>query len=146
MPMWEDEDDDADRPPTSIERFFSQVFAGVEDPLFDIQTRSLKPLFRLEVSDDSVIIAFDLPGVKKEDIEITCTEELVSVEAEIRRAVALRVSGTSSRTTRFERYSKKIRLPVPVDPNRASARYRNGMVVVKLPILRTGKAIKISDS
>ncbi len=144
--MWEDEDDDTERPGTSIDRFFSQVFAEVENPLFDVQSKSLKPLFRLEVSDDSVIIALDLPGVKKKDIEITCTEEMVSVEAEIRKAVALRVSGTSSRTTRFERYSKKIMLPIRVDPNRASAKYRNGMVVLKLPIMRTGKAIKIADS
>jgi len=144
--MWEDEDDDTERPGTSIDRFFSQVFAEVDSPFFGLHSRSLKPLFRLEVSDDNVIIALDLPGVKKKDIEITCTEEMVSVEAEIRKAVALRVSGATSRTTRFERYSKKIMLPIRVDPNRASARHRNGIVVLKLPIMRTGRAVKIADS
>jgi HSP20 family protein len=141
--MWEDEDDDGERTETSIDRFFSRIFADIDNPLFDVQSKSLKPLFRLEISDENVMVALDLPGVKKEDIKITCTEDLVSVDAEIRKAVALRVAGTSGRSTRFERYSKKIRLPVRVDPNGASAKYRNGMVVVKLPILRTGKAVKI---
>jgi HSP20 family protein len=144
MIMWDDENDDSERPESSIDRFFSQVFAQMDNPLFDIQSRSLKPLFRLEVGEEDVVIALDLPGVRKEDVEVTCTEDLVSVDAEIRKAVALRVSGTRARAARYERYSKKIRLPVRVDPNRASAKYRNGIVVIKLPILRTGKAVKIA--
>jgi len=146
MTMWEDEDDEAERGETSIDRFFSRVFAEIDNPLFDLQSRSLKPLFRVEITDEFVVVALDLPGVKKKDIEITCTEEVVSVEAGMSKPAALRASGASKKPTTFVRYSKRIRLPVRVDPNKASAKYRNGMVVVKLPILRTGKAIKIADS
>jgi HSP20 family protein len=143
--MWEDEDDQDERSDTAIDRFFSQALAEFGGPFFDIQSGTLRPLFRLEVTDDSVTVAVDLPGVKKEDVQITCTDDVVSVEAEIMKSVARKVSGMSSTTTRVERYSKKIRLPVRVDPNRATAKFKNGIVVVKLPILRGGKAIKIVD-
>ncbi len=141
--MWEDDEDEY--PETSMNRFFSRVFAESEDPLFDVQSRSLRPLFRVEVNEEFVVVAMDLPGVRKEDITVTCTEELVSLEAEMKKPVALRVSGAGARATRFERYSKKVRLPVRVVPEKATAKYKNGVIVVKLPILRTGKAIKIAD-
>jgi HSP20 family protein len=140
--LWED-DEDMERFEASVERFFSQAFSEIESPLFDVESKTLKPLFRLEINDEWVIVAFDLPGAKKEDIEVTCTEDVISVEAEMRRPVSLRVSANKNKPARFERYAKKIRLPVRVDPDKGTAKYRNGMVVVKLPILRGGKAVKI---
>jgi len=142
--MWED-DEDAEGLETSIDRFFSRAFSDVASSLFDVESKTLKPLFRLEINDEWVVVAFDLPGVKREDIEVMCTEDTLSVEAKMRKPVTLTVSGNKNRPALFERYTKKILLTVRVDPNKCTARYRNGMVVVKLPILRAGKAVKIPD-
>ncbi len=142
--MWDD-DEEIEPFETSIDRFLSRAFSGMDDPLFDTESRALRPLFRLEMSEGWVTVVFDLPGVKKEDVEVTCTEDMVSIEAEMRHAVSMRVSAGRSGIARFERYTKKVLLPVKVDPDKGTARYKNGMVVVKLPVLRGGKAVKILD-
>ena len=143
MTMWDDDEDDLDRAGAIVERLFSSFYGDLGPRLLDIQSGALRPLYRLEVGEESVTVAFDLPGVRKKDIEIRCTEEVVSLEAVISRSGKL--AGTGGRVARVERYSSEIRLPVRVDPTRASARYRNGMLAIKLPIVRSGRTIKIAD-
>ena len=126
-----------------IESLFSETFGMIEDSLFDIASRSLRPLFNLEVSEDMVTATFDLPGASRDEISITCTEDTISVDAEMTRPVKLRVSSGRHEQEEFVRYSKKVLLPVRVDPERGSAKFRNGMVVVKLPRLREGKSVRI---
>jgi HSP20 family protein len=125
-----------------IESLFLETFGMIEGSLFDIESRSLRPLFGLDVNDDTVTATFDLPGAKREDISITCTEEMISVDAEMMRPVKLRVS-SGGRGEEFVKYSKKVLLPVKVDPSRGSAKFRNGIVVVKLPRRREGKSVRI---
>jgi len=126
-----------------VDRLFSETFGMIEGSLFDIATRSLRPLFSLDVNEDTVTATFDLPGANRDEINITCTEDTISVEAEMVRPVRLRVSTGRHEQEEFLRYSKKILLPVRVDPAKGSAKYRNGMVVVKIPRLREGRSIQI---
>lgn len=142
--MWED-DDEIERFEIGVDRFFAQAFSAMENSFFDLESKTLKPLFRLELDDEWVSVTFDLPGVRKEDVEVTCTENMISLEAEMSKPVSLRVSGNKNRPALFERYTKKIQLPVRVDPEKGTAKYRNGMIVVKLPIMRRGKSVKILD-
>ena len=137
------ESDPFDNLGRGIGSLFTDTFGTIGEPLLDTGTRSLRPLFNIDVSDDVVTATFDLPGVKRGDIAITCTEETVSVEAEMARPVRLSVSRGRRETREFLRYSRKVLLPVRVDPDKGSARFRNGIVVVKLPRLREGRPIPI---
>jgi HSP20 family protein len=143
--MWEDEDDDdIQQMQRGMEDLFSRAFRSMDSMLFDLESRSLKPLFKIEVDDEKVTVTFDLPGVSKDDVEITSTEETISIEAEMVKPVKLKVSDVNQTRVDFERYSKKIRLPLRVDPNKGTAKFRNGLVVVKLPLIRDeGKVVKI---
>jgi len=126
-----------------IESIFSDTFGVVEESLFDLESRSLRPLFTLDVKDDVVTATFDLPGVNRDEVTVTCTEDTISVDAEMTRPVKMRVSRIRQAQEEFVKYSKKVLLPVRVDPSRGSAQFRNGIMVVKLPRLRAGKAVRI---
>lgn len=127
-----------------INRMIEELFSGVTSSLFDLDSKCLKPLYRIEVTDDEVIVTFDLPCVRKEDIEITSTEDTLSINALMRKPVSIRVGGPFQRDFEFERYSKKIRLPVKVDPTIARARFRNGILTIRYPISRAGKSVEIT--
>lgn len=59
------------------------------------------------------------------------------------RPVKLRVSTGQVERREFARYSKRIVLPVRVDPDKGTAKFRNGIVVVKLPRHHEGKSVQI---
>jgi HSP20 family protein len=128
----------------SMDAIFARAFAGIEDSLFDMESMSLKPLFRVEVNDEAVTVVLDLPQVEKKDLVLSSTEDTLSVEARLREPVKLRVASIHRSSARFEKYSKRLKLPVKVSPGKASAKFKKGILVVKLPRARTGKAVKIS--
>jgi len=53
------------------------------------------------------------------------------------------VGGPFQRHMEFERFSKKIKLPSRVDPHRAKANFRNGVLVIRFPLERRGNDVSI---
>ncbi|MBI3115739.1 MAG: Hsp20/alpha crystallin family protein [Thaumarchaeota archaeon] len=141
--MWEDESDLFDEMERRVHALLHQTMAGMHDSLFDIDSKSLKPLYRIEVSDEQLIVTFDLPYVRKEDISLTSTDETLSIEAKMKRPVTMRLGGSIQRHFQFEKYSKKIRLPLRVNPDDARAMFRNGLLVVSYSTAHKGNAVKV---
>jgi HSP20 family protein len=136
-------DEDHEDAGTGIESIFSEMFGMMEGTLLDVASRSLQPLFNIGVTDDTVTVTFDLPGARRDEVAITCTEDTISVDAEMARPVKMRVSSGRHERQEFVKYSKKVLLPVMVEPEKGSAKFKNGIVVVKLPRRREGRSVKL---
>lgn len=141
--MWEDESDMFDEMDKRVHAILRQTMAGMHNSLFDMDSRSLKPLYRIEVTDEQVVVTFDLPYVRKEDISLTATEETLSIEAKMRKPLTMKLGGSIQRHFQFEKYSKKIRLPLRVNPDDARASFRKGLLVVCYGTSHKGNAVKI---
>jgi len=111
--------------------------------LFDLKSKSLMPLCRIQATEDAVTVTFDLPYVEKDNISLTATDDTLSVEAKTRKAVTLRVGGSVQKRVQFERYTRLVRLPRRVEPERAKATFKNGLLRVKFPIAKRGNRVKI---
>ncbi len=85
--------------------------------LFDASPSSLHPLSKVDLDAEFVTVTFDVPGVDREDISVTCTDDTVSIEAEMRKSFRTGGPGRSESTVEYVRYSNRILLPVAVDPN-----------------------------
>jgi HSP20 family protein len=95
-------------------------------------------------TDDSIIVHVDLPGIKKEDIDLDVTETRVRVKAdfditqEINHGSYLtfhdRKSGVMRRT---------VRVPKKVIPEEAEAEFENGVLKVEIPKLEKIKSYKV---
>jgi HSP20 family protein len=76
-------------------------------------------------------ITAEMPGIKKEDIELNATENEVVIKAD----------------SLGRKYYKCINTPCPVDPDSAKAKYNNGVLEITLKLKETlkpkGKAVKI---
>ena len=108
-----------------------------------LKSKSLRPLCRIEATEEAVTVTFDLPYVEKKDISLTSTESTLSVEAKMRKAVAVRVGGSVQRHVQFERYTGVVRLPTAVKPEKAKATFKNGLLRVKLPVAKRGNRVRI---
>jgi HSP20 family molecular chaperone IbpA len=126
-----------------VRRELREMEADMESMLYDLDSKCLKPLYRLEATDDQLIVTFDLPCVSKDGINISSTEDTLSVEAVMDRPVMLKVGGAVQRRLEFQKYSKKIRLPVKVEPTKAKARFRRGLLVIRFPIAKAGNKLEI---
>jgi HSP20 family protein len=138
-------DDDSDQL-AEADDILSGMFVSLGNSLFDRREASLRPLSRIDVGQDEVTVTFDVPGVDKADVSVTCTEYSLGMEAEARKQSRVSGTGLQRSSVEFVRYSESVKLPVPVNPDGAKANFKNGIVVVKLPRAQTGKRIKLSGS
>lgn len=116
--MWEDDE---------LDLLLSSAMGRLEHSLRWKQTN--QPLSSLQVGEKFVTVVFDLPGVERDEVVITCTDDRVSVEAEVTR----RAKRGSRVTEGYARYSKQVVLPVKVVSEKGTAKFKNGMITVKLP-------------
>ncbi len=89
-----------------------------------------KPLIDVIETDDEVQVIAEMPGVKKEDIDLNATERSLEIKAE----------GEN------RRYHEIVELPCEIVPESAKARYNNGVLEVvfkKKHPEKKGKKIKI---
>lgn len=88
------------------------------------------PLGDLEELDDAWLIAMELPGVRKEDVDIQLTANRLVVRAERKEAER---KGTLRRSTRTAgRYVFDAVLPGEVDPDDVDATLQDGVLTIRV--------------
>jgi HSP20 family protein len=90
------------------------------------------PALDLYQNNDNVVAVIELPGIRREDIEISLHDGTLTISGERRRETS-----NGEKTERTERSIGKFRrsmtLPVRVDANKVSASYQDGILTVMLP-------------
>jgi HSP20 family protein len=104
---------------------------------------NLEPLYEVEDKEDEISVTFDLPRVRKENVEINTTENTVEVIARMSDAVCWERWGGIQKRITFQALRKQIRLPEPIDPEKASASFKNGILRINLPKVRRKVLINI---
>jgi HSP20 family protein len=73
-----------------------------------------------------------LPGMAREDITVTAAADIVEIEGRRSRRTVDRAR-CLLRERWFGPFRKVLSLPVPVDPDRTTARYRTGILYLVMP-------------
>jgi len=102
-------------------------------PMWDYNTRSLEPLCTISETEDEVIVTMDLPMVKKDDIRINATEDTLEVEAKLKQEMRFAHLRHVCGDVAFTCFRKIIKLPTKVIPEEAKARFRGGVLEIRLP-------------
>jgi HSP20 family protein len=104
------------------------------------------PALDLYQSNDNVIAVVELPGMRKEDIEISLHDGTLTISGERKREN----SSNGDKAERTERYvgtfRRSIALPTRVDAGKVSATYRDGILTVTLPKAEEAKPKQIQVS
>src|SRR5690242_15686500 len=92
------------------------------------------PSLDLYQNNDNVVAVVELPGMRKDEIEISWHDGARTISGERRKETS---NGDGEKAERSERYVGKFRrsiaLPTRVDANKVSATYRGGILTVTLP-------------
>lgn len=100
---------------------------------------------RVDVIDreNEVILCAEVPGVPKEDLDVTVTEDSVILRGEIKRPEE-EAGDYYYHEMSAGAFSRTIELPVAIDPQRAKVRLKNGVLEMTLPKVEAEKRHKIA--
>jgi len=92
---------------------------------------------------DNVYVKVELPGMKKEEIDISLHEGMLTVTGERKRESETR-EGEAFRSERFfGRFHRSVTLPTLVDGTKVKATYKDGILTVELPKAEEAKPKQI---
>ena len=96
---------------------------------------SVSHLARIDVleKDGSYEAYVEIPGVAKEDIDVSIDGTRVSVKAQAKEQAVEKDGARALHTERRTRYARSFDLPQEVDLERATASYENGVLTLLLP-------------
>ena len=96
-------------------------------------------------TDGGYTVHAEVPGVPKEDIQLSIEGNVVSLRAEVRQHDQ---KTEGEKVLRSERYfgsvARSFQLPVDVDAAQAKAKYDNGVLTLTLPKKQGGNAQRLS--
>lgn len=93
--------------------------------------------------DDDIVVVVEMPGLKKEDIQLEIKHDQLKVSGKRALDYSEKVS-VHRRERRSFNYDRTIQLPIVVDAEKVSAKYENGILILELPRAESDKARKIS--
>lgn len=121
---------------------------SIFDSLFDSMTPGfyMRPLhgdglpsaeqIKIDVSEkeDTFYVNAEIPGVDKDDIDLSISGDVISISAEIEQHDEQKEGNKILRSERFVgSVSRSFQLPEKVNVDKAEASYENGVLKLKLP-------------
>lgn len=123
-----------------MRRLLEQAFSGFGMPS-SLQTGGWSPLVDIEEADDAYVVEAELPGVKKDDVNIEFVGNELILTGEIKEREpkgALR-----HKTRRTGRFDYRVILPEHVDSDKIDASLSDGVLTVRVPKSQRAQRRKI---
>jgi HSP20 family protein len=123
---------------TTIARPLDELINGLFVRPVNFESRgSERPVqFRMDVheNENAYLVRADLPGIRKDDINITIDGAQVTISADVKREQAAGENEKVLLTERFEgKYYRAFTLGHEIDEANAQARYVDGVLELTLP-------------
>ena len=99
------------------------------------------PFVDIEEQDDAYELEVELPGVKREDVNIEVVGNELSITGDIKEKE--RKGAIRRRTRRTGRFEYRVRLPDQVDASKIQARLDQGVLTVRVPKAERAKRQKV---
>lgn len=124
-----------------IDRVFESTFGGL--PATTGFFEGWTPAIDLFEDHEKFTVQAELPGMKKEDIQINLHGNTLNLSGE-RKSEDQQRQGENYRSERyFGRFQRSITLPQPVDAGRVDASYKDGLLCIRLPKTEEAKRKQI---
>jgi HSP20 family protein len=107
------------------------------------QGEEYRPSVDLYEEDGKYFLTAELPGVQKDDINITVEGNVVSLSGKKSSKREKKEANYYFSESSWGAFSRSFRLPENVDENNVDARFKDGVLTLELPVKESEKTRKI---
>lgn len=94
--------------------------------------------------DNNIFVKMAMPGIKKEDINISATTDSITVEGNSKEESEKKDKKYFLKTFQTSSYSQSFNLPTTVNPDEVEAKFEDGVLTVRLPKAKEAQAKQIT--
>lgn len=128
-----------DNPVTHLQRNINRVFedfwSRFERPASGTNgvVAGFGPSTDVTETDEAIEVAIELPGLSEKDVEVSVTEDVLTIRGEKRHEREDRRRGVYVSERSWGSFYRMVPLPPGVDSEKASADFKRGVLTVTLP-------------
>ena len=100
-------------------------------------SRRWAPLADVFVRKGAVVVRFEIPGVRREDIDLTYQDGELRVRGSRLECEEEPKEGYWQMEISHGPFERSVKIPLPVDPDRIEAQFREGILEVRMPVTST---------
>ena len=91
------------------------------------------PAMDVEERDDAFVVRLELPGLKKDEVKISITDNVLTVSGERKEEHTEEERTFHRREIFYGRFHRSVTLPSEVEGDRAKAVYHDGILEITIP-------------
>jgi HSP20 family protein len=130
---------------TALRKEMDRIFDRIWEP--DYPTPAVfgewTPAIDVLEAKDELVVRVEVPGIDPKEISVTLADQVLTIGGEKCYAK----DEKDEKFYRMERamgaFSRGVRLPIPVDPNKVTAAFKHGVLTVTLPKTKEVKGTTI---
>lgn len=127
-------------------RLFDEAFRDLLAPLqatADTRLGSWTPAVDIRETEDALVLQAELPGLEKDDLEITIEDHVLTLRGE-RRLDRDETRESFHRVERaYGQFSRTFQLPTSVRMDGVKAQFANGLLTLELPKVEAAKPHRV---
>ncbi len=104
------------------------------------QAEEIVPSVDILEDKDGIVVKAELPGVDKEDIDVTPTDDTITIAGEKKKEKEVEKKNYYRWEYSYGSFTRKFSLPSEVQPNKAKTKMKDDVPEVRIP--KTGRQKK----
>lgn len=119
-----------------IDRLFEDLWRGFDAPLLGRGGRvsaMISPRIELKETDEDVVVCSELPGLQEKDVEVTLTDNVLSIRGEKKEDKSVKEGAQSYSERSYGAFERRIPIDAEVLADKVTAKFADGVLTVTLP-------------
>jgi HSP20 family protein len=128
-----------------MERRFADLFSGRITRLWDENDESemTEPAIDLYDEGNEIVVKAEMPGMTKDDIQISFSDNVLTIRGEKKKEEEERGKDYYRAERVYGAFMRSVVLPAEVNPEKARAVFKNGVLEIRLPKTESAKKKEI---
>jgi HSP20 family protein len=119
-----------------FEDFFRRPFSSMPFWLSRLrmpEVEEVVPSVDIVKEGDDIVVKAELPGMKKEDIDVSLTKDTITISGEKKKEEKIEKKDYYSLERSYGSFKRSFSLPAEVRTEKASAKFKDGVLEIRIP-------------
>ena len=116
-----------------VNRLFDSFFGRPTTAVAPTGERMWAPAVDVWEDKDNLTLTFEIPGIRDKDVDVSITDDLLSVRGERRFDREVKNESYHRLERVYGKFERNVQLPMPVQADKVKAVYRDGVLEITLP-------------
>lgn len=97
------------------------------------ELEEISPSMDIFTEGDDVVVKAELPGMKKEDVDVNLTEDTITISGEKEKEEKVEKKDYHRFERSYGSFTRSFNLPAEVQTEKASAKFKDGVLEIRIP-------------